>query len=200
MMVGAALGGRRDRRWTWSRFATGSVAGAIAIAVLIVAVSHKDSLVASAADCPTAAHVNAALGSHVVPPTAASDEDLLGCFYREGANDQAVSISVAVTAFFGNPCVHRPAIEVAGHGGCNLSGSAGAAGARLSLVVISNRLQYQFSTRLPPITLSGLEDLAAEVLAGPPPPFHDTDDGPGAGRGSLIAPLPSEPGLLPSTA
>jgi hypothetical protein len=193
MMFGAALRGRRDRRWTWSRFAAGSVAGAIAIAVLIVAVSHKDSLVASSADCPTAPHVNAALGSHVVPPTAASDQDLLGCFYRQGGDDQAVSVSVAVTAVLGNPCAHRLAIKVAGHRGCTITGSSGAAGARLSLVVITERLQYQFSTRLPQITLSGLEDLAAKVLAAPPPPFHDTDNGPSSGRGALIAPSPRAP-------
>jgi len=168
---------RRPSRWSWSRFATGAVAGTIAIGVLIVIVAHKDSQFPQASNCPTSSRVNAALGTYVAAPTSASDDDLLGCFYQQGPDTQAVSVSFAVRTLSLDPCRHRPPVVVSRYEACNVNGTSGTSKTGLSLVVETAKLQYQFSTDLRQVTLSHLEDLAVTVLAEPPPPVQRSSPG-----------------------
>jgi len=169
---------RRPSRWSWSRFTTGAVAATIAIGILIIVVAHKDSQFPQASDCPASSRVNAALDTHVARPTAASDDELLGCFYHQGSDSQAVAVSFAVRTLSVDPCRRRPRMAVAGYEACNVSGTSGTAKTGLSLVVETAKLQYQFSTDLRQVTLSHLEDLAVTIVAEPPPPVQRSSQDP----------------------
>ena len=55
----------------------------------------RDAEFPTVKNCPSASVVNEVLGTHVARPTAASEADLLGCFYQQGSETQAVSVSFA---------------------------------------------------------------------------------------------------------
>jgi hypothetical protein len=169
--------GRRpqSRRLSWTRFATGAVAAVVTIGILVLVVSHKDSQFPKAQSCPSASRINTALGTRVAAPTAASDDALIGCFYRQGADGQAVSVSFSVRALFHDPCRTRVHIEVAGSEACRVTGISGTGTSGPSLVVEKGKLQYQFSSDLGRISVSRLEGLAVTVLSLPPPPVQTGD-------------------------
>jgi len=139
---------------------------------LLVVVSHRDSQLPTAKDCPPSSLVNRSLGTHVSAPTAVSESDLLGCFYQQGSDDQAVFVSFAARTPSDEPCHGRRAVEVSGDGACDATGSPGTSRSGASLVVEAGELQDQFSSDLRQIPLARLEQLAVRVLAAPPPPVH----------------------------
>jgi hypothetical protein len=173
-MFTGRLGSRRDHPKSWYAWGIRAVAAMATIALLIVVVSHKDSQFPKAKNCPSAPEVNAALGTHVASPTAVSESDLLGCFYPEGEDGQAVSVSFATPTLLDDPCSKRPRLEVSGAEACNVTGTPGTKKSGASLVVETAKIQDQFTTDLPRITLDRLEGLAVKVLAAPPPPLHDS--------------------------
>ncbi len=157
---------------SWSTFGVAAVAALVTIGVLLVVVSHHDAQLPTAEDCPTPSLVDKALGTHVSAPTDVSESDLLGCFYPQGSDHQAVSVSFAVLTPSDRPCRTRRAVVVSGHKGCDASGTAGTSRTGSSLVVATGELQDQFSSDLRRVSLARLEGLAAKVLAAPPPPVH----------------------------
>lgn len=161
-------GGRPRPGRSWSRFGASAVSGVALIAVLVIIVGHRDAHFPTVKSCPSASVVNEALGTRVVRPTAASEADLLGCFYDQGSDIQAVSISFAATAGV-DPCRKRPRIDVAGHQGCDVSGTRGTSAAGASLLVETKSVQDQFSSSLRDVPLTALERLAQKVLAENPP-------------------------------
>ncbi len=161
-------GGRRGQGRSWYTFGAAVISGALGIGVLLVAVGHRDAHLPSAGNCPTAARVNTALGSHVESPTAVSEVDLLGCFYQQGSDQQAVTVSFAAVSGV-DPCRKHPRIVVSGHEACTVSGSRGAHKNAVSLLVETRKLQDQFSSDSHSISLTRLEGLAGMVLAAPPP-------------------------------
>jgi hypothetical protein len=153
---------------SWSRFGAAAVSGVALIVVLVVIVSHRDDQFPTVKSCPSASVVNESLGTHVARPTTASQADLLGCFYPQGSNPQAVSVSFAAAGGV-DPCRKRPRIEVTGHEGCDVSGTRGTSAGGASLLVETRSAQEQFSSSLGGVRLVGLERLAMEVLAEAPP-------------------------------
>src|ERR1700722_1560042 len=153
---------------SWSRFAAAAVSGVALIVVLVVIVSHRDEQFPTVKSCPSASVVNGSLGTHVSRPTAASEADLLGCFYPQGTTPQAVSVTFAADGGV-DPCRKRPRIEVTGHEGCDVSGTRGTPAGGASLLVETRRAQEQFSSSLREVPLAGLERLAMKVVAEAPP-------------------------------
>jgi hypothetical protein len=161
---------RRRQRWSWPGFAIIVVSAVLTIGVLLVIVSHVDAHFPKVTSCPSAGIVNGVLGTHVTDPTAVSESDVLGCFYRQGSDAQAVSVSYATaTPSKAGPCRRRPRIDVSGHDACNVTGTAGTSTSGASLVVEAGGVQEQFTTDLRRISLVGLEALAVKVLARRPP-------------------------------
>ncbi len=105
-----------------------------------------------------------------------SEEDLLGCFYPQGSDDQAVSVSFAVPVPADHPCRKRPVLPVAGAVACNETGTAGTSKTGTSLLIEAHHLQYQFTTNLRQVTLDRMEILAVRVLSDRPPPVHRVQD------------------------
>jgi hypothetical protein len=166
-------GPRRRQSRSWYGFAAAVVAAMATIGLLLVVVSHRDSQLPKAADCPSSSLVNTVLGTHVSAPTAVSETDLLGCFYPQGSDGDAVSVSFAAAATSpGRPCRRRPAVEVSGHRACDVTGTAGTSRSGASLVVEAGDLQDQFTSDLRQIPLARLEALAVRVLVAPAPPVH----------------------------
>jgi hypothetical protein len=165
---------RRSRQWPWYSTALVLFSGLATIGLLIVVVEHRDSHLPKSRNCPTVATVNRALGTRVAAPSVVSESDLLGCFYPQGADPQAVSVSFAIPDVLdGDPCKHRPMILISRHEACNASGSRGTSRTGRSLLV-EERLQYQFSSDLFQVSLAQLERLAAVVLAMAPPPVQNS--------------------------
>jgi hypothetical protein len=162
----------RGRRGPRPNMAVNIAAAVIAIVVLVVVVSHKQSQFPTAKNCPAASMVDDALGVHVATPMAASDDELLGCFYGQGTDTQVVSVSFAIAPGYSDPCRHRSRLSVSGHEACNVTGTSGTRRSDLSLMVETATLQDQFSAARTRVSLSGLERLAVKVLAGPAPPLH----------------------------
>ena len=161
-------GGRRDQRRSWSTFGAAVISGALAIGVLLVAVSHRDARFPTARNCPTASLVNKALGTHVRAPTSVSESDLLGCFYRQGPVQQAVSVSFATVSAV-DPCRKLPRIEVSGHEACTLTGTRAADHDAISLLVETSTRQDQFSSDLRGFSLTYMRALATKILDTAPP-------------------------------
>ena len=161
-------GGRGRQSRSWYTFGAAVISGILAVGVLLVAVAHRDAHLPSAGNCPTASRVDTALGTHVGAPTAVSEADLLGCFYQEGPDQQAVSVSFA-TASAVDPCRKRPRIVVSGHEACTVSGARGANKNGVSFLVETRHTQDQFSSDSHAVSLARLEGLAVKVLAAPPP-------------------------------
>jgi len=163
---------RHRQRWSRSGFAIIVVSAVVTIGILLVIVSHVDSHFPKVTSCPSARVVNAALGTHVTEPSAVSESDLLGCFYRQGSDAQAVSVSYATAASSKpGPCRRRPRIDVSGHDACDVTGTAGTSPSGASLVVEAGSVQEQFTTELHRVSLVGLEALAVKVLSRRPPPL-----------------------------
>lgn len=165
-------GGGRHQPRSWYTFGAAMLSGALAVGVLLVAVSHRDAHNPTARDCPTASRVNLALGTHVGSPTSVSESDLLGCFYQQGSDGQAVSVSFA-TAPAVDPCRKRLRIEISGHEACTLTGKGvgRASSDNESLLVETRDLQEQFSSDLRGVSLTQMEKLAVRVMAAAPPPL-----------------------------
>ncbi len=182
-------GSRPRRNRSWYTFGASVVAAVATIGVLLVVVSHRDSGLPKAGDCPSSSLVNRVLGTKVAAPTAVSESDLLGCFYQEGADEEAVSVSFAVATSSDRPCRRRPAIEVSDDRACDVTGTPGTSRSGASLVVEAGELQDQFTSALPQTRLTRLEALAEKVLAEPAPPVHGGDAFPvprvGWGRSSI---------------
>jgi hypothetical protein len=173
-------GGRGGQGRSWYTFGAAVVSGLLAIGVLLVAVGHRDAHLPSAENCPTAARVNTALGTRVRSPTAVSEADLLGCFYQQGSDQQAVSVSFASLSAV-DPCRRRPRIVVSGHEACRVNASRGMNKNGISLLVETKELQDQFTSNSPSLSLTRLEGLAVTVLATPPPRLEKAvagDEGP----------------------
>src|ERR1700722_8335641 len=94
--------------WPWQRTVIVLVFTIASIGLLLIAVEHKESQFAGTADCPSVATINGVLLTTVTGPSAVSEEDLLGCFYPQGSDDQAVSVSFAVPTRSSDPCQKRP--------------------------------------------------------------------------------------------
>jgi hypothetical protein len=152
------------------------VSGIATIGLLLLVVEHKESQFADAANCPSVTTINRALLTKVARPSAVSEQDLLGCFYPQGSDDQAVSVSFAVPARSHDPCAGRPSLQVGGDVACNETGTAGTSKAGTSLLIEARHLQYQFTTNLHQVTLDRLKVLGARVLSGRPPPVQSVDD------------------------
>ena len=161
-------GSRRRQARSWSRFAAGVVAGVALIGLLIIIISQRDAQFPTVRSCPTASVVNGALGTHVARPTAASESDLLGCFYQQGSDTQAVSVSFASRSG-ADPCRKHPRIDVSGHEGCDVTGTRGTSATGASLLVETRSLQDQLSSDLRHVSLARLERLAMTVLGEAPP-------------------------------
>jgi hypothetical protein len=161
-------GSRQRQPRSWSRFGAAAVSGVALIGVLLIIASHRNAQFPTVKSCPSAAVVNEVLGTHVARPTAASEADLLGCFYQQGSDTQAVSVSFASRAGT-DPCRKRPPIDVSGHEGCDVSGSRGTSAGGASLLVETKSLQIQFSSSRRDVPLAGLERLATKALAESPP-------------------------------
>lgn len=153
---------------SWYTLGAAVISGALGIGVLLVAVSHRDAGFPTTRDCPSASRVNEALGTHVRSPTSVGQSDLLGCFYQQGSDPQAVSVSFATTSIVG-PCRKHVPVKVSGHEGCTVAGSRPAGPATLSLLVESPGGQDEFSVDLHGVSLVRLKGLATAVLAAPPP-------------------------------
>jgi hypothetical protein len=162
--------------WPWQRTVIVLVFTIASIGLLLIAVEHKESQFAGTADCPSVATINGVLLTTVTGPSAVSEEDLLGCFYPQGSDDQAVSVSFAVPTRSSDPCQKRPALQVAGDVACNETGSAGTSTTGLSLLIEAHHLQYQFTTNLRQVTLDRLERLGVRILSHPPPPIQSVED------------------------
>jgi hypothetical protein len=161
--------------WPWRRTVLMLVSGVATIGLLLIAVEHKDSQFAGTADCPAVTTINRALLTNVTRPSAVSEEDLLGCFYPQGSDDQAVSVSFAVPARSHDPCQRRPALRVAGEVACNETGTAGTSRTGTSLLIEAHHLQYQFTTNLRQVTLARMKILGVRILADRPPPVQSVD-------------------------
>ena len=161
-------GSRQRPTRSWSRFGAAVVSGVALIGLLVVIVSHRDDQFPTVKSCPSASVLNGVLGTHVARPTAASEADLLGCFYQQGSDTQAVSVSFASRAG-ADPCRKRPRIDVSGQEGCDVSGTRGTSAGGVSLLVETRSDQDQFSSSLRAVPLAGLERLAVKVLAETPP-------------------------------
>jgi hypothetical protein len=177
-------GGRREQPRARIGFLTVIVAAVTTIGLLLVLVVHKDSQLPTAKDCPPAAVVDSALGTRVMSPSAVSEGDLLGCFYQQGADAQAVAVSFAVPSSADHPCRRRPRLQVSGDEACDVTGTPGTNASGASLIVEAGTLQDQFSTDAPNVPFSRLERLAGKVLAVPPPPVDTvrTTSAPTPGR------------------
>jgi hypothetical protein len=163
----------RRRRWTWSTFGLSVASLVLAIGVLLLVVGRQDGRRPKATECPSAAVVTRALGTRVGAPSAVSEDDLLGCFYQQGTNQQAVSVSFATpTLLAAGPCQRRPTILVSGARACDLAGTAGTSA---SLAVDAGHDEDQFSTDLPQVSFGRLEALAVKVLAARPPDLRSSD-------------------------
>jgi hypothetical protein len=162
--------------WPWRRTVLMAVSGIATIGLLLIVVEHKESQFAGAGDCPLATTVNHALLTNVTRPSAVSEEDLLGCFYAQGSDDQAVSVSFAVPSGSNDPCRGRPSVQVAGDVACNETGTAGTNRTGTSLLIDARHLQYQFTSNLRQVTLDRLKILGVTVLSAPPPPVQRVDD------------------------
>jgi len=162
----------RRRRWTWSTFGVTVASLVLAIGVLLLVVGRQDGRRPRTTECPSATVVNRALGTRVGAPSAVSEDDLLGCFYQQGTNQQAVSVSFeAPTLLAPRPCQRRPAIVVSGDQACDLTGTAGTSA---SLAVEAGNDDDQFSTDLRRVSFVRLEALAVRVLAARPPALRSS--------------------------
>jgi hypothetical protein len=161
-------GGRRGQPRSWYTFGAAVLSGALAVGILLVAVSHRDGSFPTTRDCPSASRINTALGTRVRSPSSVSESDLLGCFYPQGSDQQAVSVSFA-TAPVIDPCRKHVRITVSGHEACTLTASRAANRAAISLLVESGNRQDQFSSDLQAVSLTRMEGLAERVLATTPP-------------------------------
>jgi hypothetical protein len=168
---------------SWARFGAAAVSGVALIGLLVIIVSHRDAQFPTVRSCPSASVVNEALGTHVAQPTAASQADLLGCFYQQGSNAQAVSVSFASGAGT-DPCRKRPRLALSGQEGCDVSGTRGTSAGGASLLVERRSYQYQFSSALRDVALAGLERLALKVLAEAPPHLEAPGPSRAPGEGS----------------
>ncbi len=148
------------------------LASVATIGVLVIVVAHKDAQLPKVADCPAASIVNTTLGTNVAAPTAVSESDLLGCFYPEGSDGQAVSVSFDIATGSVDPCRTRRRLVVSGHEACDVTGTPGTRRSGASLVVEAGRLQDQFTTDRTTVRLDRLEALAAKVLSAVPPRLH----------------------------
>jgi hypothetical protein len=174
---------QRPRSRSWSRFGIVVLVTVIVIALLIAALSHKQSQFPQAKDCPSPTTVNGSLGTDVVAPSAVSESDLLGCFYSEGSESQAVSVSFALYTPVDNPCRKGHSFDVSGDEACSVSAPSGSPPGGRSLVVETTKMQDQFSTAVRGVDLNRLETLAVAVLASPPPPLRKSPVEPSPGRG-----------------
>jgi hypothetical protein len=183
-MMSMGLPGRqRPRSRSWTTFGLTILVTVIAIALLVVALTHKQSQLPQAKDCPSSTTVNRSLDTDVVAPSAVSESDLLGCFYPEGSQSQAVSVSFALYTPFDNPCRKGHSFDVSGDEACSVSAPSGVPPGGPSLVVETTRIQDQFSTALRGVGLNRLEALAVAVLSTPPPPLPQAPVDPSPGRG-----------------
>jgi hypothetical protein len=164
----------RRHRWPWSGFGLIVLSSVVTIGLLVIVVLHRDAQLPKATSCPGAPLVNGTLETHVAAPSAVSESDLLGCFYREGSDGRAVSVSFGARRRSDDPCRTRRRFTVSGDGACDVTGSPGTETSGASLVVEARGLQDQFSTDLGSVSLDRLEKLAARVLAENPPPVHDS--------------------------
>jgi len=162
----------RQQRWSWSGFGVVVIASVATIGLLVIVVVHKDAGLPKATDCPADSILNRILGTDVAAPTAVSQSDLLGCFYPEGSDGQAVSVSFAVVTASIDPCRTRHRLVVSGHEACDVTGTAGTRRSGASLVVEVGTLQEQFSTDKKTVPFDRLEALAAKIAVGVPPPLH----------------------------
>jgi len=167
-MLNWLSGGRRGQLRSWYTFGAAVISGALAIGVLLVAVSHRDAGFPTARNCPSTSRVNMALGTHVRSPTSVSESDLLGCFYQQGSDQQAVSVSFATPSVL-DPCRKHLRMEVSGHEACTLTGTRAASKGAISLLVETRNRQDQFSSDLLGVSLVRMEGLAARILAAAPP-------------------------------
>ncbi len=163
-------------RWPWHRTVLVAISGIATIGLLVIVVEHKEAQFAGVGDCPAVTTINRALLTHVTAPSAVSEQDLLGCFYRQGSDDQAVSVSFAVPTLSDHPCKGRPSVHVSADVGCIETGTPGTSKTGQSLLIEANRLQYQFTTNLRQVSLAQLKALAARTVSVPPPPVESIDD------------------------
>jgi len=164
---------RHAQRWPWRATAIVVCSGMATMGVLVVVVKHRQAQLPRSGDCPSATAVNGAIGTRVAPASAVSENDLLGCFYAQGTDSQAVSVSFAIPAPLAfDPCRKRRLIMVSGDRACDVTGSRGTSRTGRSLLVEAD-LQYQFSSDLGQVTLEQLERLAVETLAMPAPPVEN---------------------------
>jgi hypothetical protein len=172
---------RRGQRRPWYQTTIAVLSAVATVALLTVVVEHRLAGLPKTSDCPAVAIVNRALGTRVATASSVSENDLLGCFYAQGSDAQAVTVSFAVPgALARDPCRHRRPITVSRHKACDVTGSRGTGGAGRSLLVEAS-LQDQFSSHLRPVGMAQLEALASRVLAMAPPPVR-ADAGQNTGR------------------
>jgi hypothetical protein len=150
--------------------------GIVTVGLLLVVVDHRDAQFAGAGDCPAVTTVNQVLLTHVSRPSAVSEEDLLGCFYPQGSDAQAVSVSFAVPNHSSDPCKGRPPIRVAGAVACIETGTAGTSRTGASLMIEAHNLQYQFTSNLRQVSLDRLKILGMRALTDRPPPVESAGD------------------------
>jgi len=166
---------QRSLKRPWYVTALGVLSAMATIVVLVLVVEHREAQLPQSHDCPPTAIVNRALGTRVGPASAVSENDLLGCFYAQGSDGQAVSVSFAIAGERDrDPCRDRPQMTVSGHRACDVSGTRGTSRSGRSLLVEVNLLQYQFSSDLRAVTVSQLENLASRTLDLAPPPVEES--------------------------
>ena len=173
------LDGERRRQRSlnrpWYVNALGVALAMATIGVLVLVVEHREAQLPQSRDCPPMAMLNRALGTRVGPASAVSENDLLGCFYAQGSDTQAVTVSFAIAGGRDrDPCRDRARITVSGHRACDVSGTRGTSRSGRSLLVEVHLLQYQFSSDLRAVTESRLETLASRTLTLAPPPVKGT--------------------------
>jgi hypothetical protein len=177
--VGLLAGERRRQRSQprpWYVTVIGVFSALATIGLLVVVVEHREAQLPRSSDCPPAATVNRELGTAVASASAVSENDLLGCFYAQGSDGQAVSVTFAIPGVGDrDPCRGRRQLRVSGHQGCDVSGTRGTSRTGRSLLVEVHLLQYQFSSDRKAVTLSQLEDLASRTLALAPPPVESVE-------------------------
>lgn len=172
-MFNGESGRRRSGRRPWYSSPVVVFSALATIGLLVLAVEHREADLPKSGDCPAAATVNRTLVTRVARPSAVSEKDLLGCFYAQGSDSQAVSVSFAADSGDAHPCRHRRPIVISGVSGCDVTGSRGTSVTGSSLLLVDRGLQDQFSTDLRAVTLAQLEDLASQVVTMRPPPVEN---------------------------
>jgi hypothetical protein len=183
----AALHERPLRSPRWHRLATRTAVALVALAIVggIVAAlaagsRHYDITVLNPASCPSVNAIDSFLGTKLSGVSAIHEGDLVSCNYRQGSGSGpalAVDVDQPNTGIGANnaihfgtddPCRGRPAIRLAGHRGCDMTGTAATPAGRPSFLLQDGSFDFQVTSYVADISKGELERLAAALVTPHP--------------------------------